>query len=144
MNETEEKLDKTSEEDKKSQLISVRREVLYSAPLPEASQFERYEKVLLGAADRIIKMAERQSQHRQCLEKWSVIGNQFLSFVGLIFGLIVALAGIGGGIYLLYHNKTIEGLGALVLVLAGLVTSFIFSKKEKSEDLKEREKELNE
>lgn len=39
----------------------------YSAPLPLASEFEHYEKVQPGAADRILTMAEKEQEarHRQ-------------------------------------------------------------------------------
>ena len=40
----------------------------YSGPIPPASELEKYEKIQQGAADRIIRMAEKQSSHRQAME----------------------------------------------------------------------------
>ena len=47
--------------------------IFYSAPLPPASEFERYERVLKGSADRIIKLAENQNAHRRFIENVVVI-----------------------------------------------------------------------
>ncbi|MFQ7172706.1 MAG: DUF2335 domain-containing protein [Thomasclavelia ramosa] len=46
--------------------------VSYSGPIPHPSDFEQYERVLPGAADRILTMAENQSAHRQTLEKAAI------------------------------------------------------------------------
>lgn len=36
----------------------------YSSPLPVAQQFEQYEKILPGAAERILKQAENEQENR--------------------------------------------------------------------------------
>ena len=40
-----------------------------AGPIPPPDRMEQYEKTLPGSADRILKMAENQSEHRQSLEK---------------------------------------------------------------------------
>lgn len=47
----------------------------YSGPLPKPEDLAKYEQVLSGSADRIIRMAERQAEHRQKLEKVVVESN---------------------------------------------------------------------
>lgn len=44
--------------------LTVMRSEIYSGPIPPPEAFEKYEKVLPGAADRIMKMTERQQEHR--------------------------------------------------------------------------------
>jgi uncharacterized membrane protein len=41
----------------------------YSGPLPKPEDLAKYEQVLTGSADRIIRMAEQQATHRQNLER---------------------------------------------------------------------------
>ena len=41
---------------------------VYSGPLPAANEMVQYEKICAGAADRIIIMAEKQSEHGQKIE----------------------------------------------------------------------------
>ncbi len=43
--------------------------VSVSGPIPPPSMMEQYERTLPGSADRILKMAENQSEHRQWIEK---------------------------------------------------------------------------
>ncbi|MBI1739603.1 MAG: DUF2335 domain-containing protein [Acidobacteriales bacterium] len=47
----------------------------FSGPLPHPEDLAKYEQVLPGSADRIIRMAERQAEHRQNLEKTVVLSN---------------------------------------------------------------------
>jgi len=51
----------------KRQIVSVSAE--FSGPLPRPSVLQGYESVLSGAADRIISMAEKQSEHRKEMER---------------------------------------------------------------------------
>ena len=48
---------------------SVARVETFQGPIPPPSVLEAYEKILPGAAERILKMAENQSTHRQEIEK---------------------------------------------------------------------------
>jgi uncharacterized membrane protein len=44
----------------------------YQGPLPPAEQVRSYEQVLPGSFDRILRMAERQQEHRMELERVTV------------------------------------------------------------------------
>lgn len=118
-------------------------QVSYSAPLPEAGQFEHYNNVLPGAADRILSMAEKQSAHRQKIEKWVVVGDVLRSCFGLFFGFLIALVGLGGAVFLLYSGKSITGLSLAGGVLASLVSSFIYSSHQKKRELRKRKEEID-
>jgi uncharacterized membrane protein len=56
----------------------------YSGPLPQAEQLQKYEEVLPGAADRIIRMAEEQSAHRQEIERQIVASASRDSIAGVM------------------------------------------------------------
>jgi uncharacterized membrane protein len=43
-------------------------QTIYQGPLPRPEDFEAYDRVLRGAADRILRMAEKQAAHRQDLD----------------------------------------------------------------------------
>jgi uncharacterized membrane protein len=45
----------------------------FSGPLPHPEDLAKYEQVLPGAADRIIRMAEQQAAHRQNLERAVIV-----------------------------------------------------------------------
>ncbi|MFA6297218.1 MAG: DUF2335 domain-containing protein [Candidatus Paceibacterota bacterium] len=117
-------------DDKKG--VITHQQMFYSAPLPPASEFEKYEKVLKGSADRIIKLAENQSSHRRFIEKVVVIFDVIKSFAGLLSALIIVLTGIGAGVYLIMHDKSTQGLVTLFIPLATIIGTFIFKESQKS------------
>ncbi|KKQ78166.1 MAG: hypothetical protein A3A96_00250 [Candidatus Zambryskibacteria bacterium RIFCSPLOWO2_01_FULL_39_39] len=70
----------------------------FSGPLPPPEILERFNSIVPGAAERIIKMAEDQFAHRVDLEKRVIKSDverskwgQILGFIISIFGLTVAL-----------------------------------------------------
>jgi len=74
--------------------LQIREEHFFSGPLPGPEILANYERVLPGLADRIVGMAERQSAHRQELEKAAVLGEQQRAGRGQSCALIVALCGL--------------------------------------------------
>lgn len=55
----------------------------FAGPLPHPDILERYDKIVPGLAERIVKMAEGQSQHRQGLEHMVVQSNTRAAGPGL-------------------------------------------------------------
>ena len=98
----------------------------YAGPIPDATQLEKYESICQGAADRIILMAEKQSEHRQSIEKIVVKTNARNSTLGVIAAFILGVLTIAGGVFLAYNGRELSGtvLGSAGLV--GLVSVFIY------------------
>lgn len=69
---------------------AIRRES-FSGPIPHPELLKRYEQVKPGFAERIVKMAERQLDHRIECENKVVNGSVSESRRGQWFGLIVAV-----------------------------------------------------
>ncbi len=67
----------------------------YSGPIPPAEEFQKYELVLSGAADRILSMAENQAAHRMGLEKSVIASNQLMQILGWISSSAITLSSIG-------------------------------------------------
>lgn len=97
----------------------------YSAPIPPAQQFEHYEEVLPGSADRILTMAEKEQNHRIWWERKELlvaaiqaIGGQFLGFVALLvlFGAAMYCTIIGA------ENVAFAFLGAATV---GVIARFL-------------------
>lgn len=113
--------------------------VSYSGPLPPANEFQKYNEVLNGAADRLLTMAENQAKHRQDLEKAVIYGNQKKSFLGLVFGFVVGIIGLASGAILIYFGKTTQGLIFGGGTLTALVSVFIYGSNQMRQERKERE-----
>ena len=85
-------------------MLEVRTESQFSGPLPPPEILAKYNKVLAGAADRIISMAEQQSAHRQALERMAVEAGirdgeaaRLWQRRGQTLGFTIAILAIGGG-----------------------------------------------
>lgn len=112
-----------SDEAEEEVVLSIVR--AYSGPLPDPATLKGFEEVLPGAADRIIRMAEEESKHRHTISSRDLIQGFVLNIVGQIFALLIALAGIGGGVYCISKGYQWSGgfLGGLPIL--GLVWVFV-------------------
>jgi uncharacterized membrane protein len=73
-------------------------QIRYSGPLPAPELFRQYDEVLPGAAERILKMAEREAAHRHEMEQMGVYGSLRQIGRGQTFALIVFLGAIVAGV----------------------------------------------
>lgn len=61
----------------------------FSGPIPPPDIIEKYERILPGAADRIITMAEQQATHRQAMEKKMIESESRDGLLGIIFAFLL-------------------------------------------------------
>jgi len=119
-------------EDNKQQVIDLHNqqmEIYYSSgPLPTASEFSKYEVVLPGAADRILKMSEKQEFHRHSVEKIIVKTDSIRAIIGAISAFVIVLFGMGIGAYLILHSKSLEGFAAMLTPLAMIAGAFFYER----------------
>jgi uncharacterized membrane protein len=99
-----------------------------SGPLPAPEVIAGYEKVLAGAADRIIKMAEKEQDHRHRFQDRTQTHLAILTIVGQVFAFLIAIFGVSGGIYLVKNNKPITGFSVFFTSLATIVGLFFYSR----------------
>lgn len=131
--------------EKEARLIRVAAQIsrTFSGPLPPPEILQRYNEIVPGAADRIIKMAESQHHHRQALEKSVVDSNVFSQKIGLGLGFIIAMTAIGGGIWLSAIGRSGSGLIAIIGALAALVGVFVYGKVQQSKELTDKANALS-
>lgn len=98
----------------------------FSGPLPPPTVFEAYDKILPGAADRVLKMAEGQSSHRQFLERIAIWGDLAKEMTGTVLAYVAFWGAMFGAVYLLIHDKPIEGLGAFVVAVGSAIGPKIY------------------
>jgi uncharacterized membrane protein len=97
----------------------------FSGPLPHPSTLAGYEDILPGCADRILTMAEQQIEHRRDIESRLVDAEIVTRQRGQACGLMVVIACVLGGVYLLSQDKNITGLVAMLTPISLLVAAFI-------------------
>lgn len=118
----------------------VRTEV--SGPLPDPATLDGYNRILPGAAERIMVMAEKEAAHRQLMESQSVaadiaaqqrqlaIAERQLSIasrsdaVGQILGWTISLSAIAGCIYLAVIGRQWAAAALVGLPIASIINAF--------------------
>lgn len=116
----------SKEQNKRKQMIksTISRELSYSGPLPLPGHLQQYESICPGAADRIIKQAESQTEHRQFLEKAVVASNIFSEKLGMILNFIISSGIVIGGFFIVISNHGTSGYIAILgtpILSSGLV-----------------------
>lgn len=122
------------DESAKQELVSVflQRTVHHSGPIPSPETIKRYNEVIPNGAERIMTMAEVQSNHRRGMEKKELN----IQYVGLFLAFCIAMSVIIPSIILIYQGRSISGISTLLLALSSLVGVFVYGRKLKFEELK--------
>ncbi len=107
----------------------------FSGPIPPPEIFAAYEKALPNGADRVMKMAEREQEHRHKMEDTIVRKESFEKRAGLVFAFTLAAVALGVSAYLLiFTDKSGPGLTLFILEFAGLAWAFLGAKKQQETD----------
>lgn len=102
----------------------IEHRVEFSGPLPHPAILEQYEKILPGSAERILSMAEKQSNHRQTMEKRIIYSETFQAKVGMFFAFTIVIIALFIGGYLSLKGLPVSGLISLTTAIGVIVTTF--------------------
>lgn len=110
----------------------------FEGPLPKPEVFRQYEDICPGAADRILRMAELEGEHRRAQEARLAGGAITAQNRGQIFGfsVVIVFGLIGGGLLL----AGVPAAGVSIVLGAG-GTMLVGAIWNKVEDRKERQLE---
>lgn len=81
-------------------------------------------------------MAEDQAEHRRKLESAIVESNLKLEVRGQVFGFVIAIVAVIGGIYLMANGHSLSGAATAISALGGLVGLFLWVRHERKQELK--------
>jgi uncharacterized membrane protein len=119
--------------------ISASQEVIYHSPIPPPQILAGYNTIVApDAGDRILRLVERQEEHRQYLEKCVIEGDNRRADRGLICGTSVVLATILLTAYLAYLKQPSYGIAAIITELAILGGVFVYNTKRREAERKDR------
>ncbi|MCG2809752.1 MAG: DUF2335 domain-containing protein [Candidatus Portnoybacteria bacterium] len=105
-----------------------------SGPLPPPAILEQYNQVVPGAAERILAMAESQSNHRRKIESMVIESDIKNSRLGLVFGLIIGLAGILATVTIaIFGHPVLSGVIGFS-TLSSLVGVFVYGSRERRQE----------
>ena len=103
-----------------------------SSSIAPWQDLEKYITLVPDSADRIIGIVEKQHEHKMMLEKSIAKEQLYQSKLGQIFGLIIGLSAIAGGVACIINNHEISGAFIGGGGITGLVSVFVIGKKKMS------------
>jgi uncharacterized membrane protein len=109
--------------------IIVQTQAQISGPIPSPEILAGYEKILPGAADRLVQMAEREQRHQHELDKRNQTLRAIVTFSGQASAFLLGMTGTGGGIFLVLHDKSLTGLTTFLTSLGSLVAVYLYSRR---------------
>lgn len=135
-------IDKIDQKDKSGIQMAISRfvsnQINYSGPIPHPDLLLGYEKVIPGSADRILIMAEKQSNHRIEIEKYVIENQQKQSRLGQIFAFILAIIGLSIGTILAILGRELVASIIFGTTILGLVAVFISGKQYQRKNISEK------
>lgn len=115
--------------------VSIQQETHHSGPLPAPETLAQYNEIIPNGAERIMAMAETQSEHRKALEAKVIQSQTCQSERGQIIAGILAFVLIGAGVaaFLTGHDGVAGTIFGVTVV--GLVTVFVIGKSDQKKNL---------
>lgn len=107
-------------------LLSVAKREIRSAPLPTPDEFEKYDKTLPGAANRILVMAESEQQFRHGFNNNQIEKEYKLKSKGLLLAFIIIIILLVSTIILYWISKDSKIAIALILEISIIAGLFIY------------------
>ena len=98
----------------------------YSGPIPPPVMLEQYNKIVPGAAERILKMAEEQASHRRNLEKQALSTDSRNSTFGIVCALLISAGVLFLAGYAIKLNQPIAASLISAVGIGSLVGTFIY------------------
>lgn len=114
----------------------------FEGPIPHPSTLSQYERVFPGAAERILAMAEKQSQHRQHLESEVVSSDIANEKRGMHYSLAITFALIIIGALLIAIGKDTAGFFSLFGPSVFHAGNYVYKKLTEEKELKRKDKEV--
>jgi uncharacterized membrane protein len=125
-----------------SRVIATKTEAhYYSSPIAPPQIVAAWEQILPGSADRILKLTEKQSTHRQKSETKVIDSNISKEKIGQILAFVFCISVVLCGTFLIYSGKDTAGLVAICAAIVAPAGLFIYSKQQGRKELDKKKDE---
>lgn len=104
----------------------------FSGPLPHPEHFRKYNQIVPGSANRLLKMAEDDLSHVHSMQRKQINTEAIATILGLISGFAIAVIALVGSGYLIMQGHDIAGAILGTGSLASLVSVFVIGKNSKT------------
>jgi uncharacterized membrane protein len=110
------------------QMVFEQTVVTHSGPLPAPTTLREYEDMLPRAADRIVRMAERDQQFIHGYQLRRQKGLFIGTYLGQGFGFVLGLAAVTASVILVLNDKPLAGFATALLAAATLIGAAVWGK----------------
>lgn len=104
-------------------------EAHYSGPIPPPSALAKYEEIMPGSADRILRMAEIQAEHRQSLESTVIDSDVWTEKAGLVAASTLGALILIGSIWLISSGNDVQGFAIIIGESVFFLGVFFYSRR---------------
>lgn len=111
-------------EEKADLIAIIQRISMSSSPVPPPEILEGYEKAVKGGGEWLLKYTKEEQKHRHDLNRLQL---RYYS-LGQIYGFVLGLFGIGGGLFLASQGAQWFGFVTFFTTLLSLVGLFVYNK----------------
>lgn len=123
---------------RKLQIESRSSSISITSPIPPPAILQQYNELVPDAAERILSLVEKQSAHRQYLERKVIESDIFNSKLGLFFGFVIGMTSVIAGTYCILEGHNWSGAVIGGTGLSGLVSVFVYGTHVKRKDLENK------
>ncbi len=88
----------------------VRWQAEVNSVLPPAQEIEALERTIPQAGERLLRLVEREAEHRQGLEKQIVAADNFRANLGLMAGIVMAIGVSTASLTAIFQGKQVGGI----------------------------------
>lgn len=113
--------------------ISISEQHSFSGPLPAPEDLEKYDRIVPGAAERILKMAEKEMEHRHSNENSLTKGIVWTTALSIVFAFFVAIALAVLSFYLAYKGSYATCASVAVGSIAAVISAFMYKSRNKGQ-----------
>jgi uncharacterized membrane protein len=110
----------------------------FQGPLPPPELLIKYNDAFAGCAERIVKMAEDQAQHRQAIETRALGAKIANERLGQWMGYSLALVAVGSSIWLMSIDRFGSGATLFGSTLVSLVGLFLYGRVQQRRQLEDK------
>jgi uncharacterized membrane protein len=103
----------------------VSQSLTYIEPLPSANELSGYERTLPGAVEHILKMAEREAEHRRSNENTAMKETFKISKKGQWFAFILSLPSLGIIRISMFLGQPLGAVAPTIIAFVSLVAIFV-------------------
>lgn len=106
---------------------------MFSGPLPSPEDFKAYGEAMKDAPQRILKMAEEQSEHRMRMEKKLLNRSTTESVLGQVIGFLISILFLSAAVWLGMNDHDVLA-GTIVAAISSLIIVFVLKRNPKDKE----------